>query len=131
MTAHVVGHLAIEGRMARRLLVKATVDADLVVPLLPPRLALAGVGGRGRAFVGVCLLRVADLRPGRVPAALGRSFDGLAYRVAVTTAHGVVDEPPRPDHASVLGDDEASALRFDSAFLVRDVPVRFTPAAAA
>lgn len=241
MNAHGLGARSIEGRMVRRLLVNATLDVDLVSPLLPPGVVPAVVGGRGRAFVGVCLLRVADLRPGRAPALLGRSFDGLAYRVAVTTSQGapavhivrretadrlarcvggrvfpgthrrvdtdvsadelrvvagghggpslvveVADEPPRIDHGSVLGDDEAAsaffsaatlatsparragryeclrmeappfsvravrpqelvldrlawalgapepaALRFDSAFLVRDVPVRFTPAAAA
>lgn len=228
--------------MARRLLVNATLDADLVRPLLPPGVAPAAVGAdRRRAFVGVCLLRVADLRPGRVPAVVGRSFDGLAYRVAVTAADGapavhivrretadrlaravggrlfpgshrpvdtevsadelrvvagghggpplvvdVVDEPPGPDPVSVLGNDGAAsaffsaasvatsparragryeglrmvappfvvravrvrelvldrlawalgvptpaALRFDSVFLVRDVPVRFTPSAVA
>lgn len=242
MNAHVVGTVSIQGRMARRLLVNATTDADVVRPLLPPAVTPAVVGGDGgRALVGVCLLRVADLRPGRVPAVLGRSFDGLAYRVAVTRPDGVpavhivrretadglalavggrlfpgthrrvdmdvstdelrvaagghggpalvvdvIDEPPGPGHASVLGDDEQAsvffsaatmatsparragrheglrmeappfsvravrprelvldrlawalgapgvgALRFDSAFLVRDVPVRFTPVAVA
>ena len=232
------------GVIGRRLLVNATVDADLVRPLLPPGVTASppGPAGDGRALVGICLLRVRDLRPAGLPTALGRSFDGFAHRIAVTRGDGspgvhivrretadrlaravggrlfpgthgaidvepmaddlrveargrggpalvvdVVDEPPPSGSTpSVLGDDDAasrffaaateatspsrrtgryealhmdaapfsvravrvrevvldrlawalgnlppSALRFDSAFLVRDVPVRFLPAPAA
>lgn len=80
--------IPIRGAIARRLLVNATVDAELVRPLLPEGVAPAAVGGDGRALVGVCLLRVHDLRPVGMPAALGRSFEGLAHRVAVRRADG-------------------------------------------
>lgn len=227
--------------ITRRLLVNATVTADAVRPLLPPGCVPAAVAGTDRTLVGVCVLRVDDLRPEGVPNALGRSFEGLAHRIAIRrpdgspgvhivrretadrlallvggrlfpgahhpielergrgdlelhgSGHGgptflvrAVDEPPSGEARSVLGDDAAasaffavaniasspsrragfpevlrmeappfvvravgvrevvldrlawalgdvppSALSFDSAFVARDVPVRFAAPTAA
>lgn len=89
-TNEVIAHpiRPIEGVISRRLLVNATVDADVVRPLLPAGSAPLLVGADDRALVGVCLLRVRDLRPLGLPRAIGRSFEGVAHRISVTRADG-------------------------------------------
>jgi hypothetical protein len=83
----------LQGTIGRRLLVNFRADPDVVAPLLPapfrPQLV------RGFAVVGICLLRLEELRPVGVPRLLGQRSENAAHRVAVewdTTdgpAHGV------------------------------------------
>lgn len=71
----------LEGRIERRVLLDHAVDTEVAARLLPsgfePRLL------DGRAVVGVCLIRLADVRPVGMPAWLGRSVEAAAHRVSV------------------------------------------------
>ncbi len=72
----------IEGMIRRRILANFGVDPAVVARLLPaplrPKLA------RDRAVAGVCLIRLEQIRPRHVPAALGISSENAAHRFAVT-----------------------------------------------
>jgi hypothetical protein len=65
----------------RRLLVNYRVAPDLIASMLPapfrPRLAA------GAAVVGICLIRLGELRPAGLPAAAGIRTENSAYRIAV------------------------------------------------
>jgi hypothetical protein len=61
--------LADSTRRQRRLLVNYRVDPDVAARVLPPPLRPQQVAGW--AVAGICLIRLAQLRPGRVPAWLG------------------------------------------------------------
>lgn len=71
----------IEGLIRRRLLINFRADPAVVERLLPsplrPKLA------RGQAVVGICLIRLEQIRPRHLPAALGLSSENAAHRVAV------------------------------------------------
>lgn len=74
------------GVIERRLLVNWSVDADVLARVLPPPFRPKLVRGRGVA--GICLIRLARIRPAFVPEAIVGSECGLrsenaAHRVAV------------------------------------------------
>lgn len=71
----------IEGVIARRTLLNFRADADVVQRLLPPPLRVDQQ--RGYAVVGVCLIRLEDLRPHGVPGLRGLSSENMAHRVAI------------------------------------------------
>src|SRR5215216_5886048 len=72
---------AIDGTIRRRVLANFRADPQVVAPLLPrglrPKLH------RGDAIVGVCLIRLEDIRPHHLPAALGTSSENAAHRFAI------------------------------------------------
>lgn len=76
----------------RRLLLNYRVDPAVVAPLLPAPLRprLAG----GAAVAGICLIRLGDLRPAGLPAAVGVRTENAAHRIAVTW-DGPAGGPPR------------------------------------
>lgn len=87
------------GRIERRILLDHAVDPDVA-----ERHLAAGLAPRlldGRAVVGVCLIRLAEVRPVGVPAGLGRSIEAAAHRISVV---GPGEEPgvfvPRRDTPS-------------------------------
>ena len=61
---------AMDGTIRHRLLVNYAADPEVVVPLLPPGLRPQLV--RGHAVVGICVLRLSDLRPAGMPVVAGR-----------------------------------------------------------
>ncbi len=93
---------SLRGMIDRRLLLNYSVDADVAAAFLPapfePQLV------NGRAVAGVCLIRLADIRPRVIPARLGMTMENAAHRFAVTrrgtTEHGVYI--PRRDTNSPL-----------------------------
>jgi uncharacterized protein YqjF (DUF2071 family) len=95
----------ITGLIRRRVLVNFAADPGVVQALLPsplrPKLA------RGRAVVGICLIRLEEVRPAHVPAVLGVSSENAAHRIAVewTDEDGTAREGvyiPRRDTDSLL-----------------------------
>lgn len=76
----------ITGLIRRRVLVNYAADPSVVTKLLPAPLAPKVVDGR--AVVGICLIRLEQLRPRPVPAALGLTSENAAHRIAVTLADG-------------------------------------------
>jgi len=71
----------IHGLIRRRLLVNFRVDAEVMSRFLPspfrPKLH------RGYAIAGICLIRMEQIRPARLPAFLGVSSENAAHRIAV------------------------------------------------
>ena len=94
----------VRGTIERRLLVNYRVDPVALRGVLPapfrPQLV------EGSAIAGICLIRLAGIRPRFVPAALGASSENAAHRIAVewsdrgTTRRGVYI--PRRDSSSRL-----------------------------
>ena len=72
---------AMRGVIERRILVNFRCDPDAVAKLLPapfrPKLV------RGFAMAGICLIRLGDVRPGFMPAAVGLTSENAAHRIAV------------------------------------------------
>jgi Uncharacterized conserved protein (COG2071) len=72
---------AIKGLIKRRLLVNFRADPEVVRRLLPqpfrPKLH------RGYAIVGICLIRLEQMRPAGLPGGLGFSSENAAHRIAV------------------------------------------------
>ena len=93
---------SLRGVIERRLLVNFSVDADAAASFLPAPFEAQLVDGQ--AIAGVCLIRLADIRPRFVPARLGLTMENAAQRFAVTRAgtdeHGVYI--PRRDSSSPL-----------------------------
>ena len=79
---------ALEGLIARRILLNYRADTNVVQRLLPPPLQVEE--HRGYAIVGVCLIRLERLRPRGIPGSLGVSSENMAHRVAIRypTAQG-------------------------------------------
>ena len=71
----------IRGRIDRRILVNYRVDPDVLAAQLPAPFRPKLIHGRGMA--GICLIRLAGLRPAWLPAWLGISSENAAHRVAV------------------------------------------------
>jgi hypothetical protein len=88
----------------RRLLVNYRADPDVVSPLLPqgfrPQLV------NGWALVGICLIRLGNIRPYGLPAPVGLTTENAAHRIAVEwdSAQGSQSGVyiPRRDTASTL-----------------------------
>lgn len=72
----------IRGIIDRRMLINYRADPEVVARLLPapfePKLH------RGMALVGICLIRLKDIRPTWLPAWLGINSENAAHRFAVT-----------------------------------------------
>jgi hypothetical protein len=73
--------MRIEATMERRLLVNYRVDPAVLAGHLPPPFRPAVVHGHGIA--GICLIRLAGVRPAGLPAALGVTSENAAHRIAV------------------------------------------------
>ena len=95
----------IRGLIRRRLLVNFRADPAVVARLLPapfhPKLHA------GQAIVGVCLIRLEQIRPAGLPSFLGIDSENAAHRIAVTWADGAGAEHegvyiPRRDTGSLL-----------------------------
>jgi uncharacterized protein YqjF (DUF2071 family) len=71
----------IQGVIARRMLLNFRADPDLVQRLLPAPLLVDEQ--YGHAIVGVCLIRLENLRPQGIPGPLGLSSENMAHRVAI------------------------------------------------
>src|SRR6201995_2635696 len=71
----------IKGVIARRMLLNFRAEADVVQRLLPAPLQVDQQ--LGHAIVGVCLIRLENLRPQGFPGAVGLSSENMAHRVAI------------------------------------------------
>jgi len=90
----------IQGVIRRRLLVNFRVDAEVMQRTLPhgfrPKLL------QGQAVAGICLIRLEEVRPRRLPALLGIHSENAAHRVAVLWEGGEGVYIPRRDSDSWL-----------------------------
>jgi hypothetical protein len=71
----------VAGTIERRILVNYVVDPDALARVLPEPFRPKAIDGRGVA--GICLIRLAGLRPRGFPRQLGISSENAAHRVAV------------------------------------------------
>ena len=71
----------IRGVIARRILANFRVQPDVLARLLPPPFRPKTIHGWGMA--GICLIRLAQMRPRCVPSVLGLSSENAAHRIAV------------------------------------------------
>jgi uncharacterized protein YqjF (DUF2071 family) len=71
----------LEGTIARRVLLNFRADPDVAQRLVPKPLEV--VVQNGFAMVGVCLIRLEQLRPKGFPASLGMASENMAHRIAV------------------------------------------------
>ena len=71
----------LEGTIARRILLNFRADPDVTQRLVPAPFEVVRVGGF--AVVGVCLIRLENLRPKGLPPHFGISSENMAHRVAV------------------------------------------------
>ena len=76
----------VRGVIQRRVLVNYRVRPDVLRGLLPPPFAPKTVAGWGMA--GICLIRLAELRPRGLPARFGLSSENAAHRIAVEWSQG-------------------------------------------
>lgn len=72
----------IRATIERRILVNYRVEPDALAATLPPPFRPVLVGGFG--IGGICLIRLGDVRPAGLPAALGLTTENAAHRIAVT-----------------------------------------------
>ncbi len=88
----------LHGIIDRRLLINFTVDPALIEKVIPkpfrPKIY------KGKAIVGICLIRLRDVRPKWIPSFLGISSENGAHRIAVEwdengEVHGGVYIPRR------------------------------------
>jgi Uncharacterized conserved protein (COG2071) len=69
------------GLIARRILVNYRVDPAIALKLVPRPFRPQVVNGE--AVAGICLIRLAQLRPKGLPSGLGLTTENAAYRIAV------------------------------------------------
>ncbi len=94
----------IQGIIDRRVLVNYTVDPDIIQKIIPqpfrPKIY------KGKAIVGICLIRLKHIRPKGLPNFIGISSENGAHRIAVEwTENGETKEGvyiPRRDTSSYL-----------------------------
>jgi hypothetical protein len=94
----------IQGVIDRRMLINFTADPAIVQGLLPdpfrPKIY------KGKAIVGICLIRLKNIRPKGFPAITGIGSENAAHRIAVEwTENGKTREGvyiPRRDSSSIL-----------------------------
>lgn len=72
---------AVRGVIERRILVNYSVDTAPLDAALPDRFRPVTVDGRGVG--GICLIRLADVRPRGLPALVGHDSENAAHRIAV------------------------------------------------
>ncbi|MFP4439175.1 MAG: DUF2071 domain-containing protein [Chloroflexaceae bacterium] len=72
---------AVRGVIARRILVNYRVDPDVPARLLPAPFRPKCVNGV--AIAGICLIRLAQIRPRFVPPIVGLASENAAHRIAV------------------------------------------------
>ena len=77
---------AVHGIIERRLLVNYRVAPDALDGILPPPFRPKLVGGY--AIAGICLIRLASVRPRGLPAGLGIGSENAAHRIAVEWDEG-------------------------------------------
>jgi len=95
----------IKGTIKRRLLVNFRADPTVVQRILPP--PFRPKLHREHSLVGICLIRLEQIRPAGLPSVLGLSSENAAHRIAVewTDAAGIQREGvfiPRRDTGSLL-----------------------------
>src|SRR4051812_45973206 len=95
----------IKGTIKRRLLVNFRADPTVVQRILPP--PFRPKLHREHSLVGICLIRLEQIRPAGLPGVLGLSSENAAHRIAVewTDRAGVEREGvfiPRRDTGSFL-----------------------------
>lgn len=71
----------LEGIIARRVLLNFRADPEVARRLVPEPLEVATQNGQ--AAVGVCLIRLEQLRPKGLPASVGMSSENMAHRIAI------------------------------------------------
>jgi hypothetical protein len=122
---------AVRGTIERRILVNYRVDPAALQGVLPAPFRAQLVNGA--AVAGICLIRLAGIRPTFVPAALGVSSENAAHRIAVEwdedgmTRQGVYI--PRRDSSSrlnrLLGGRLFPGVHHAARFDVAETPPRF------
>lgn len=94
----------IVGIIDRRILINYKADKEIIESFLPPIFKPKLV--KGKAIVGICLIRLKYIRPKGFPSSLGISSENGAHRIAVEwTEDGKVKEGvyiPRRDTSSKL-----------------------------
>lgn len=120
----------------RRLLVNYRVDPDAAASLVPPPMRPQLVGGW--AVAGICLIRLGQLRPSRLPGWVGLRSENAAHRIAVEwdgpQGHSTGVYIPRRDSGSAINvlaggrlfPGEHSLARFDVRETAQDLHVAFT-----
>ncbi|MBC7696557.1 MAG: DUF2071 domain-containing protein [Burkholderiales bacterium] len=94
----------LKGVIDRRILINYTVDPEIIAKLIPkpfrPKIF------KGKAIVGICLIRLKHIRPIGFPAFTGLSSENGAHRIAVEwDENGIVKEGvyiPRRDSSSLF-----------------------------
>src|ERR1019366_4860695 len=71
----------IQGIIDRRILINYTVDPDIIQSILPQPFRPNVY--RGKAIVGICLIRLKHIRPKGLPGFMGLSSENGAHRIAV------------------------------------------------
>jgi hypothetical protein len=71
----------VEGTIDRRLLVNFRVDPDIAARVVPQPFRVDT--SHGVAIAGICLIRLTELRPRRLPRAVGLTSESAAHRFAV------------------------------------------------
>ena len=94
----------IKGLIDRRVLINYTVDPEIISKLIPKPFRPQVY--KGKAIVGICLIRLKGIRPKGLPAFLGLSSENGAHRVAVEwDDNGEVKQGvyiPRRDTSSII-----------------------------
>jgi hypothetical protein len=94
----------IKGIIDRRVLVNFTVDPEIIQRIIPS--AFRPKIYKGKAIVGICLIRLKDIRPKGLPSFIGISSENGAHRIAIEwTEKEEVKEAvfiPRRDTSSFL-----------------------------
>jgi hypothetical protein len=95
----------LQGVIRRRLLLNYEADPECVARMLPAPLEPKRVNGK--AVVGICLIRLEQIRPKHLPTAVGVSSENAAHRFAVSwpDATGAAQEGvyiPRRDTDSLI-----------------------------
>ena len=78
----------LEGTIARRILLNYWLDAEVARRLVPEQFEI--VTRNGFAVAGICLIRLEQMRPQGLPAAMGIASENMAHRVAVRYREGGV-----------------------------------------
>ena len=104
MVPHIMKTPTIQGIIDRRILVNFTVDPEIILKSIPkpfrPKIY------KGKAIVGICLIRLKHIRPKGFPDFIGISSENGAHRIAVEwTENNEIKEGvfiPRRDTSSLL-----------------------------